>query len=71
MPKKEKVFERRKMKVVRSWINSQFKYFMYYNDGVVVPTTRREALQYAKAYGVEVPTIVGKPEDHSWISIGK
>lgn len=58
----------RTMRIVRSWlpIQGDFRYFALYSDGTVEPATRKEARQYAEAYGEKVPTIVGRPEEDTW-----
>lgn len=60
----------RKMRVVRSWKDGEFKYFTLYSDGVVVPATRRDGEKYTAAYGQAVKTIVGLPTEATWSSTG-
>lgn len=64
--KEERVI--RRMRVIRSWLPQEeaFKYFTIYSDGTVEPATRREAEQYATAYGKHVQTIVGEPDKNTW-----
>lgn len=60
----------RKMRVVRSWKDGEFKYFTLYSDGIYEDATRREAEKYAKAYDVDIKTIIGLPEVNTWTFTG-
>lgn len=58
----------RHMRVVRSWLprTREFQYFTLYSDGSFEKATRREAQQYTAAYGEQVSTIYGEPEEKTW-----
>lgn len=60
----------RKMRVIRSWHNGEFKYVTLYSDGSYQDATRRDAVKYAKAYDVDIKTITGLPEESTWSSTG-
>ena len=66
--KRREVKKARTMRVVRSWLpkTGEFRYFTIYSNGDIEPASRREADQYAKAYGVKVQTIYNEPEVKSW-----
>lgn len=68
MPKRQELKPHRTMRVVRSWLPKQgiFQYFTLYSDGSFHKANRREADQYAKAYGEKVKTIYGEPEESTW-----
>jgi hypothetical protein len=52
----------RTMEIVRAWLPSgQFRYFAVYSDGTSRESSKKEALQYAKAYGKKVETVLGVP----------
>lgn len=63
-PKEKKI--PRTMRVIRSWSRGIFQYFAIYSDGTIETASRREADQYAKAYGEKIRTIYGEPEENTW-----
>lgn len=60
----------RKMRVVRSWQDGEFKYFTLYSDGLYESATRSDAVKYAKAYNTDIKTIIGLPEETTWSITG-